>query len=235
MVGVLRSHMLWSNLACMSQLLSPHSGACAPPLEPARWRQRCDTTQPRPSVLKLRPSAAKQTSKRRNQTPGLLCLPPEDTVTTCHLQTRTRAHQELNQLAPCHGPPQPPETGGKCMSLICIILLHQSKQVKAAMFQWNFYSPKQDAGQICTVWFQTGKGVRQGCTLSSCLFNLYAEYIMRNPGLDEAQAGIKIARRNINNLRYTDDTTLMAEREELKSLLMKVKEESEKVGLKLNI
>ncbi|MEX5744046.1 reverse transcriptase domain-containing protein, partial [Helicobacter pylori] len=84
--------------------------------------------------------------------------------------------------------------------------------------------------------FQTGKGVHQGCILLPCLFNLYAEYIMRNTGLEEAQAGIKIARRNINNLRYADDTTLMAEsEEELKSLLMKVKEESEKVGLKLNI
>ena len=85
-------------------------------------------------------------------------------------------------------------------------------------------------------WFQIGKEVRQGCTLSPCLFNLYAEYIMRNAGLEETQAGIKIAGRNINNLRYTDDTTLMAENEEeLKSLLMKVKVESEKVGLKLNI
>ena len=85
-------------------------------------------------------------------------------------------------------------------------------------------------------WFQIGKGVHQGCILSLCLFNLHAEYIMRNAGLDEAQAGIKIARRNINNLRYADDTTIMAEREEeLKSLLMKVKKESEKVGLKLNI
>ena len=84
-------------------------------------------------------------------------------------------------------------------------------------------------------WFQIGKGVRQGCILSPCLFNLYAEDIMRNAGLDEAQAGIKIAERNINNLRYTDDTTLMAESKELKSLLMKVKEESEKVGLKLNV
>ena len=84
--------------------------------------------------------------------------------------------------------------------------------------------------------FHIGKGVHQGCILSPCLFNLYAEYIMRNAGLDEAQAGIKIARRNINNLRYADDTTLMAEsKEELKSLLIKVKEESEKVGLKLNI
>ena len=86
-----------------------------------------------------------------------------------------------------------------------------------------------------TDWFKIGKGV-QGCMLLPCLFNLYAEYIMRNAGLDEAQAGIKIARRNINHLRYADDTTFMAEsKEELKSLLMKVKEESEKVGLKLNI
>ena len=91
-------------------------------------------------------------------------------------------------------------------------------------------------GHGTTDWFQIGKGVRQGCILSACLFNFYAEYIMRNPGLEEAQAKIKIARRNINNLRYADDTTLMAESEdELKSLLMKVKEESEKVGLKLNI
>ena len=79
------------------------------------------------------------------------------------------------------------------------------------------------------------KGVRQSCILAPCLFNFYAEYIMRNAGLEEAQAGIKIAGRNINNIRYVDDTTLMAESEELKSLLMKVKEESEKVGLKLNI
>ena len=87
-----------------------------------------------------------------------------------------------------------------------------------------------------TDWFQIGKGVCQGCILSPCSFNLYVEYIMQNVGLDEAQAGIKTARRNINNLRYTDDTTLMAEsKKELKSLLMKVKEESEKVGLKLNI
>ena len=91
-------------------------------------------------------------------------------------------------------------------------------------------------GHETTDWFQIGKGVHQGCILSPCLFNLYAEYIIRNAGLDEAQAGIKIARRNINNLRYAEDTTLMAEsKEELKSLLMKVKEESEKVGLKLNI
>ena len=100
------------------------------------------------------------------------------------------------------------------------------------------------AGQEATVrtrhgttdWFQIGKGVCEGCILSPCLFNLHAEYIMRNAGLEEAQAGIKIPRRNINNLRYADDTTLMAEsEEELKSFLLKVKEESEKVGLKLNI
>ena len=85
-------------------------------------------------------------------------------------------------------------------------------------------------------WFQIGKEVCQGCVLSPCLFNFYAEYIMRNAGLDEAQAGSKIARRDINNLRHADDTTLMAEsKEELKNLLMKVKEESEKAGLKLNI
>ena len=99
------------------------------------------------------------------------------------------------------------------------------------------------AGQETTVrtghgtdWFQIGKGVSQGCILSPCLFNFHAEYIMQNAGLDESQTGIKIPRRNINNLRYADDTTLMAEsEEELKSLLMKVKEGSEKAGLKLNI
>ena len=99
------------------------------------------------------------------------------------------------------------------------------------------------AGQEATVrtghgtidWFQIGKRVHQGCILSPCLFNLYAEYIMPNARLNEAQAGIKIARRNINNLRYADDTTFMEESEELKSFLMKVKEESGKVGLKLNI
>ena len=91
-------------------------------------------------------------------------------------------------------------------------------------------------GHGTTDWFQIGKGVRQGCILSPCLLNFYAEYIMRNAGLDEAQVRIKIAGRNINNLRYADDTTLMAEsEEELKSLLMKMKVESEKVGLKLNI
>ena len=90
-------------------------------------------------------------------------------------------------------------------------------------------------GHGTTDWFQIGKGVCQDCILSPCLFNFYAEYIMRNAGLEETQAGIKIAVRNINNLRYADDTTLLAEREELTSLLMKVKEKSEKVGLRLNI
>ena len=91
-------------------------------------------------------------------------------------------------------------------------------------------------GHGTTDWFQIVKGVCQGCILSPCLFNLYAEYIMRNYGLEEAQTGIKIAERNINNLRYADDTTLMAEsKEELMNLLMKVKEKSENVGLKLNI
>uniref|UniRef100_A0AC11ESR1 Uncharacterized protein n=2 Tax=Ovis aries TaxID=9940 RepID=A0AC11ESR1_SHEEP len=103
----------------------------------------------------------------------------------------------------------------------------------------NLYADQEATvrtGHGTTDWVQIGKGVRQGCILSPCLFNFYAEYIMRNDGLEEAQAGIKIARRNINNLRYADDTTLMAEsEEELKNLLMRVKEESEKVGLKLNI
>ena len=96
--------------------------------------------------------------------------------------------------------------------------------------------PTLDYTHVICLWFQIGKGVGQGCILSPCLFNFYAEYIMRNAGLEETQAGIKIARRNINNLRYADDTTLVAEsEEELKSLLRKVKEESETVGLKLNI
>ena len=106
-------------------------------------------------------------------------------------------------------------------------------------FLRNLYAGQEATVRIghgTTDWFQIGKGVSQGCILSPCLFNLYAEYIMRNAGLDEAQAGIKIARRSINNLRYADDTTLMVEsEEELKSLLIKVKEESEKLGLKLNI
>ena len=103
----------------------------------------------------------------------------------------------------------------------------------------NLYAGQEaniGTGHGTTDGFQTGKGVCQECILSPCLLNLYAEYIMQNAGLDETQAGIKIARRNINNLRYADDTTLMAESEEdLKILLMKVKQESEKVGLKLNI
>ena len=94
---------------------------------------------------------------------------------------------------------------------------------------------KVRTGHGTTDWFQIGKGVHQGCILSPCLFNFYAEYIMRNAGLQEAQAGVKIGGRNINNFRYADDTTLMAESEELKSLLMKVKEDSEKFGLQLNI
>ena len=103
----------------------------------------------------------------------------------------------------------------------------------------NLYADQEATvrtGYGTTDWFQIGKGVRQGCILSPCLFDLNAEYIMRNAGLEETQAGIKIAGRNNNNLRYADDTTLMAEcEEELKSLLMEVKEESEKIGLKLNI
>ena len=108
-------------------------------------------------------------------------------------------------------------------------------------FLRNLYAGQEATvrtGHGTTDWFQIGKGkgVHQGCILSPCLFNFYAEYIMRNAELEETQAGIKIAGRNLNNLRYADDTTLMAEsEEELKSLLMKVKEESEKVGLKLNI
>ena len=106
-------------------------------------------------------------------------------------------------------------------------------------FLRNLYAGQEATvrtGHGTTDWFQIGKGVCQGCILSACLFNLYEEYIMRNARLDEAQAGAKIARRNINNLRYADDTTLMAEsEEEQKSFLMKVKEENEKVGLKLNI
>ena len=103
----------------------------------------------------------------------------------------------------------------------------------------NLYADQEATvrtGHGATDWFQIGKGVHQGCILSPCLFNIYAEYIMRNAGLEEAQAGIKIARRNVNNLRYADDTNLMAENEEkLKILLMKVKEESEKVGLILSV
>ena len=105
-------------------------------------------------------------------------------------------------------------------------------------FLRNLYAGQEATvrtGHGTTDCFQTGKGVHQGCILSPCLFNFYAEYIMRNTGLEEAQAGIKISGRNINKLRYADDITLMAKSKELKSLFMKVKEESDKVGLKLNI
>ena len=119
------------------------------------------------------------------------------------------------------------------------LLQHHSSKASilqhSAFFTVQLSLPGQEAtvrtGHGTTDWFQIGKGVRQGCILSPCLFNLYAEYIIRNAGLEEAEAGIKIAGRNINNLRYADDTSLMAEsEEELKSLLMKVKEESEKLA-----
>ena len=113
--------------------------------------------------------------------------------------------------------------------------MHRTR-AQLSVFDLKYQEATVRIGHGTTDWFQIGKGVRQGCILSSCLFNFSAEYIMRNAGLEETQAGIKIARRNINNLRYANDTILMPESEgELKSLLMKVKEESEKVGLKLNI
>ena len=130
------------------------------------------------------------------------------------------------------------------LAIINSILLNMDKILKGVPDHFicllrNLYAGQEatiKTGHGTTDWFKIGKGVCQGCILSPCLFNLNAEYIMRNAGLDEAQAGIKIGGRNIYNLRYTDYTTLMAEsEEELKSLLMKVKEESEKVGLKLNI
>ena len=144
-----------------------------------------------------------------------------------HVQLFVTPWTAAHQAPPSMDPP------GKSTGVGCHCLDHFTCLLR------NLY-----AGQEATVrtrhgktdWFQIGKGVHQGCILSPCLFNLYAEYIMRNARLDEAQAGIKIAGRNINNLRYADDTTLMAESEkELKSLLMKVKEESEKVALKFNI
>ena len=128
------------------------------------------------------------------------------------------------------------------MTIVNIILTQLSEEMgipgHLTCLLRNLYAGQEAAvrtGHGTTDWFQIGKGVHQGCILSPCLFNLYAEYIMRNTGLEEAQAGIKIAVRNINNLRYADDTTLRAESEELKSLLMKMKEEREKVGLKLYI
>ena len=119
------------------------------------------------------------------------------------------------------------------ISLLPFILIRLSVSYYLTCLLRNLYAGQEATvrtGHGTTDWYQIGKGVHQGCILSPCLFNLYAEYIMRNAGLEEAQAGIKIARRNINNLRYADDTSLMAEsEEELKSLLMKVKVESEKV------
>ena len=118
------------------------------------------------------------------------------------------------------------------------VSFHSNSKERQCQRMFKLYAGQEATvrtGHGTTDWFQIGKGICQGCILSPCLFNLYARYIMGNAGLDEAQAGIKIARRNITNLTYADDTTLMAENEELKSLLMKVKEESEEVGLKLNI
>ena len=125
------------------------------------------------------------------------------------------------------------------LCLYIYMLIHTCLPDHLTCLLRNLYAGQEAAvwtGHGTTDWFQIGKGVCQGCILSPCLFNLYPEYIIRNAGLEEAQAGINIAGRNINNLRYADDTTLMAEsEEELKSFLMKVKEESENVGLKLNI
>ena len=151
-------------------------------------------------------TSKKQESSRKTSTSALLTMPH---LLTVWITTNWKILQEMG--LPDH--------------LICLLQ--------------NLYAGQEATvrtGHGTTDWFQIGKGVCQGCMLSPCLFNFYAEYIRRNAGLDEAQAGIKIARRNINNLRYADDTTLKAEsEEELKSLLMKVKEKSEKVGLKLNI
>ena len=143
-------------------------------------------------------SSKKQEGSRKISTSALLTMPKPLTI-----RTTTNSGKFLEMSVPDH--------------LTCLLR--------------NLYTGQEATvrtGQRTTDWFQIRKGVRQGCILSFCLFNLYAEYIMRNAGLDEVQAGIKIARRNINNLRYTDDTTLMAEsEEELKSLLMKVKEKSQ--------
>ena len=158
--------------------------------------------------IKLPTSAGswkKQESSRKTSTSALLTMPKPSTV---WITTNWKILQEIG--IPDH--------------LTCLLR--------------NLYAGQEATvrtGHGTTDWFQIGKGVRQGCILSPCLCNFYAEYIMRNAGLEETQAGIKIAGRNINNLRYADDTTLMAESEELKGLLMKMKEESENVGLKLNI
>ena len=150
-------------------------------------------------------SSNKQESSRKTSIPALLTMPKFDCVD----------HNKLWKILQEMGIPD---------HLTCLLR--------------NLYASQEATvrtGHGTADWFQIGKGVRQGCILSLFLFNFYAEYIMRNAGLEEAQPRIKIAGRNMNNLRYADDTTLMAESEELKSLLMKVKEESEKVGLKLNI
>ena len=161
--------------------------------------------------IKLPTSAGswkKQESSRKTSTSALLTMPKPLTVWIVDHKKLWKILKEMDE--PDH--------------LICLLR--------------NLYAGQEvtmRTGNGTTGWLQIGKGVSQGCILSPCLYNLYAEYIMRNTGLDEAQAGIKIAGRNINNFRYSDDTTLMVERkEELKSLLMKVKE-SEKVGLKFNI
>ena len=151
-------------------------------------------------------SSKKQKSSRKTSTSALLTMPKPLTV---WITTNCKILQEMG--VPDH-----------LMCLLRMLNVGQEETVRT--------------GHGTTDWFQIGKGVHQGCILSPCLFNLYAEYIMRNAELDEAQAGIKIVGSNINNLRYADDTTLMAEsEEELKSLLMKLKEESENVALKLNI
>ena len=169
---------------------------------------KLDLEKPKEPELKLLTfvgSSKKQESSRKTSTSALLTMP----------KTWTVDHNKLWKILQGMGIPD---------HLTCLLR--------------NLYAGLEATvrtGHGTTDWFQIGKGECQGCILSPCLIILYAEYVMRNAGLDEAQAGIKIAGRNINNLRYADDTTLMAESEELKSLLMKVKEESEKVGLKLNI
>ena len=162
--------------------------------------------EPEIKLLTSTESSKKQQSSRKTSTSALLTMPKPLTVWTI---TNWKILKEMG--IPDHQ--------------TCLLI--------------NLYAGQETTvrtGHETTEWFQIRKGVHQGCILSPCLFNLYEDYIMRNAGLDEAQTGIKIAGKNINNLRYADDTTLMAEsKDDLKSLLMKVKEESEKVGLKLNI